>query len=453
MTKRRHGPENHRRSDAVRQLRELIRANVPAGLGGYLRNLAAASAVVAAAGCATSHIPPESELDAPLCEAGVFAAAHGLSPASEHAYIGAYSYEGFVAEAFLIDEVGVACAEASDPALCATQVADLTLNTFGRYLLTTDGEDARAHATEEELLAMLGPIDTPQEALVRAWHAGYTIHCDDLSRSGVREIEGGYEVVATRTEGGCGTPVVLTRYLLFVSSEGAVTEVASQVVERSDGSVCAGRRPEGLQPVPEAVSGDPVGAWFASVTRLEESAVEAFLGLARELEAHGAPRTLIDAAHVAADDEIRHQASMGALARRWGVAPIPAVIDAHVVRPLFEIALENAVEGCVRETFGALVGHHQARASRDAEVAAAMLEIADDETRHAQLSWAVAEWIEPKLSESEREELRIARARAVGELRAEASAAPDPRLIEIAGLPSADIAVALLDHVADTLLS
>lgn len=49
------------------------------------------------------------------------------------------------------------------------------------------------------------------------------------------------------------------------------------------------------------------------------------------------------------------------LAARYGAtAPRPRVERAPV-RSLEDIAVENAVEGCVRETFGALVGAWQAR--------------------------------------------------------------------------------------------
>jgi hypothetical protein len=64
------------------------------------------------------------------------------------------------------------------------------------------------------------------------------------------------------------------------------------------------------------------------------------------------------------------------------VAPAPPA------RSLEELAVENAVEGCVRETYGALTAIWQARTAKDPSVAAAVRRIARDETRHAALSWA-----------------------------------------------------------------
>ena len=54
-------------------------------------------------------------------------------------------------------------------------------------------------------------------------------------------------------------------------------------------------------------------------------------------------------------------------------------------RPV-EIARENAEEGCVRETFGALLAAHQAAYACDPEVREVMTRIAGDELRHAALA-------------------------------------------------------------------
>ena len=53
------------------------------------------------------------------------------------------------------------------------------------------------------------------------------------------------------------------------------------------------------------------------------------------------------------------------------------------------IALENATEGCVRETYGALVAHRQANIATDRSIRCMMQTIATDETNHAGLAWDV----------------------------------------------------------------
>lgn len=444
-------------SDAQRSLRDLIHANTPHALRTYLRQLAKASVLagsMAAAGCASSHFPPESELTPPACEEGRWNAASSLTTAASHDYIGVYRADGMVPEAWSVASTGTACGGASDGEACLGSMDTLIMEegTFGRFVVTTQADAVSMHRSEEEVLALLGPIDSPGDALLRAWHAGYGVQCDDPSRSAVREVEGGYEVVAVQSTGGCGTPVIVTRYLLMVGTEGSLEVLAEEEVERIDDAGCAGRRPEGLAPAAGEIASDAVGHWLSSIGRLEASAVVAFESLARELEHHGAPTELVTRARDAAADEVRHAAMMEAQAARFGACPLPCEVTPQPVRTLFAIALENAVEGCLRETYGALVAHHQALTASDPSIARTMRTIAEDESRHAELSWAVASWIEPQLTDAEREQLRFARLSALTELRAEMRLTPDARVMDVTGLPHPSVAVAMLDDLSQTLL-
>jgi hypothetical protein len=92
------------------------------------------------------------------------------------------------------------------------------------------------------------------------------------------------------------------------------------------------------------------------------------------------------------------------------------VLDAYRPRAASAIALENAVEGCVRETFGAALALWQAGRAADPEIRSAMSTIADDETRHAELAWDFAAWLEPQLTDAERDQIHAARERAIAEL-------------------------------------
>jgi hypothetical protein len=74
-----------------------------------------------------------------------------------------------------------------------------------------------------------------------------------------------------------------------------------------------------------------------------------------------------------------------------------------------------------------------------------MARIAEDETRHAELSWDIAGWADGKLTPEERERVREAQRKAVVKLREELSAPVDPALVEVAGLPDAKSAVAMLE--------
>jgi hypothetical protein len=110
--------------------------------------------------------------------------------------------------------------------------------------------------------------------------------------------------------------------------------------------------------------------------------------------------------------------SRGALAR---LPELPAERTAPP-RPLFEVALENAVEGCVRETYGAVVGLVEAQTSADASLRRAMRSIAVDECRHAELAWAVHAWAMARLHAEERRRVKDAMREAVAEI-----AKRDPR--------------------------
>jgi hypothetical protein len=207
---------------------------------------------------------------------------------------------------------------------------------------------------------------------------------------------------------------------------------------------CTGRRPGDLAGCGHSRARHPVGALFAEVYRLEAASVRAFEHLARELSAHGAPRSLVQRATRSASEEVRHARLTAALARRFGARPIrPHYLGRLPIRSLQVIAEENAREGCVRETFGALVGAWQAEHAKDPVVRRTLRSIAKDELGHAELAWEVAAWFEPKLAPSGRRALRDQRQVAMNELRRECGKEPVAECVRLAGLPSAGTAAAL----------
>lgn len=217
----------------------------------------------------------------------------------------------------------------------------------------------------------------------------------------------------------------------------------SHLCPKGPSTAVEGRRPAELSLC--AISGaSDVGAFFAEVMQLEAASIDAFAILATELAAHGAPADLIAAAERAGRDEIRHARMAEALMRRFGGEAERPVVPRRPVRPLREVAIENAVEGCVREAYGAFVASWQAGASRDEAVRAVMRRVAADEIEHAELSFAVAAWAEPLLSPAEREELFAARTEAVETLLADLAAEPSAALREIAGLPPAAASLAFV---------
>jgi len=178
--------------------------------------------------------------------------------------------------------------------------------------------------------------------------------------------------------------------------------------------VCAGGRcPEGLAPPASGVSGETLGAWLAANAHLEAASIDAFEILAAELGVHRAPPALIQAARAATADERRHADAIGRLAVSRGAVPPAVYVKRGPVRDIETVARENAVEGCVRETYAALCACRQARAATDPAIRSAMAGIARDETRHAALAWAVDGWSQTLLTPAARRRVREARRGAI----------------------------------------
>lgn len=214
------------------------------------------------------------------------------------------------------------------------------------------------------------------------------------------------------------------------------------------GSGCEGRRPEGLPCAPIDARGEAIGRWFARSAYLEAASVDAFRILRGELRHHRAPARLLRGCSRAARDEVRHARATSALARRHGVRPPTPTVGRRGARTLEAIAVENAVEGCVRETFGALIASIQADEARDPLIRAAMKRIAVDETRHAALSWALDAWIMTKLSPAARDRVISARESAVVHLRGELAAARRDAITAELGVPNNRRALAMFDVIA-----
>jgi hypothetical protein len=137
-------------------------------------------------------------------------------------------------------------------------------------------------------------------------------------------------------------------------------------------------------------------AW-ADDAAYEHASVASFSKFSLELIAFGAPAHLVAAAHEAALDEIRH-ASLGfALASAYaGQALAPGRLEAAAnitcARDLESLVASVVREGCVGETLAALVAGAQSAVAADSAVRHALLTIADDETRHAELAWRTVVW-------------------------------------------------------------
>jgi hypothetical protein len=231
-----------------------------------------------------------------------------------------------------------------------------------------------------------------------------------------------------------------------VTFQSASTKVYVVYDEYNGGANCPvdGRRPAGLVTPRNLHAGSEAGAWLAHAAWLEAASVHAFVHLANELTSHGAPEALVRAAMVAAADEVRHTSMMTALALRHGGRPPAPEVVLPSGRSLAELAIENAAEGCVRETWGAIVALWQSRTAVDPVARATFAAIARDELRHAALAWAVDRWATPLLTDEDRARVELAREQAVREL----MDAPDPVTIAVLGLPDAKDVRGLLSRSA-----
>jgi hypothetical protein len=151
---------------------------------------------------------------------------------------------------------------------------------------------------------------------------------------------------------------------------------------------CEGRRPLGFQ--------DQDSAYYAKSAQLEAASVIAFVQLAKQLQGFGAPTELLERCLSAAKDEIHH-AQMLATVAKQRKETIPRIVMEETSEDILTIAIHNACEGCIFETWSAL---EAALKSDRAEpsLRGMYAQIAADEMKHAQLSWDIHAWLVQQLS-------------------------------------------------------
>lgn len=127
----------------------------------------------------------------------------------------------------------------------------------------------------------------------------------------------------------------------------------------------------------------------------EHASVASFARASLQLLALGAPSELVAAVHSAALDEIAHARTCFALAARRGAptsGPGPLAVDrAQFATSLDVFVRDTFLDGCVAETAAAIDVRRRA-GEGDAFERAALLGIADDEDRHAELAWRMLAW-------------------------------------------------------------
>jgi hypothetical protein len=147
-----------------------------------------------------------------------------------------------------------------------------------------------------------------------------------------------------------------------------------------------------------ALASDPerAAAWAAAGAG-EHASVAAFARLSLQLMALGAPNALLRDVHQAALDEVKHAEQCWALAQCFGGArvtagPFPFQDSLSTRVGLAQLAADAVREGCLAETLGAHVLSVAAEHAPDAAVQRVLSSMAEEETRHAVLSFRIVAW-------------------------------------------------------------
>jgi hypothetical protein len=410
-----------------------------------------------------SSTPPPEPKPGPYPDQSTFACdpplvdvLSNLKPATPIDYVELRTVDWRKGGSKTVDSFGTPCATAADAGACSGALAiafptseydgwlattdplDFGFNAPQEFVVYTRGEEVGIVVNEAALGAFLAPIDTLEEArlMLRPSRLRFDCRTTPWPSGWRRNSDGSWELIVAGFSACFG---IAFRDRKLVMPNGVVIGIDGN----SDGE--CGRRPCGLVPR-VATAPSALGAHFANAAHLEAASITAFDVLARDLARHGAPARLVARALRARRDEIAHARMMTRLATRFGATPPRVEVEPTAPRDLLAVALENEIEGCVRETYGALVAAFQARTAAPA-LRPILRRIADDEASHAALAHDVGRWARRRLDARGRAALAHARRETTRALRREART-PAASLVAIAGLPDRDRGLALIDGLA-----
>jgi hypothetical protein len=354
--------------------------------------------------------------------------------------------------------LGNPCAKASDAKACGEQLACLFTptsewkpaggNVQPHHYYFIAGKDGvlSAITTRVQLLAMLGSVDTQAKAiLLSALDAGFRAQV-----VAYRALASGDHEVIVKGGGPCAGEPEYEKKIL-VTKTGVVTELQKNVSTVTPTGCAEGRRPTGLVDCPVGGINVGIGEYLAEAAHLEAAAVAAFAQMIASLRDMGAPASLVAAAESARRDEVRHARAMTRLAAGYGHTPKRVELAPFHGHSIESLALENIVEGCVRETYSAVRAGWQAAHAEDAGIRAVFQAIAAEEAQHAELSWNLAAWLDTQLDASARARVQLAHDEAIEALRRELRTAPHTSVQTLAGMPSVPVALRLLDEMVGQL--
>src|SRR5690606_27676650 len=146
------------------------------------------------------------------------------------------------------DSHGTACATASDEEACNLAMADAWPDSDGEWfrceqvgcsytgLVVNLGDDVELAQTLDAIFAILGDIDTLEEAVLWGQANGYTITC---GYSQVQAAEVGFRFATEEQVSDC--PVQMADVTFNVLPDGTIDETSREL--QPETNVCIGRRP------------------------------------------------------------------------------------------------------------------------------------------------------------------------------------------------------------------
>jgi hypothetical protein len=152
--------------------------------------------------------------------------------------------------------------------------------------------------------------------------------------------------------------------------------------------------------------------FWLRVALAEHASIAEFHRVALDLMLHGAPAGLLAKAQVAAVDEARHARRCFAMASAYAgrpleAGPLPLGANVSLAVDLATLARVTLRGGCVGETCSTWLYARLGERAKDPAARRVMEGIVRDETRHAELAWAILRWAIDQGGDAVREACRV----------------------------------------------
>lgn len=210
-------------------------------------------------------------------------------------------------------------------------------------------------------------------------------------------------------------------FLMDLQRQGATEKELFAMVDDIDVDLQPNRKTNTGGRLPPAyqepqIMGEGIGVYFAKSAHEQAAAVFSYIALATQLRSFGAPTNLIEQCQSAAKDNILHAKIMQELSEMEGVF-VPSFHYVPTSQSILEVAMQNAVDGCIYETWAALLANWQStHLPSDPELQTVYEQIGKNKAMHGQLAWDLHFWFLSKLRTREKKQLSRAQSKAIAQL-------------------------------------